>query len=49
MGSQLHDDREPRDGEDWEFYCEECHCSIYCCDDDCPCECHRTEGDEEDE
>jgi len=26
--------------DDWEFYCEKCHCSIYCCDDDCECECH---------
>ena len=37
---QLHDAKEPREGEDWDFYCSQCHCSIYCTDDNCPCECH---------
>ena len=45
---QLHDSRDPREHEhDWDFYCQECHCSIYCVDDNCPCECHGHEDEYE--
>lgn len=48
MGAQLHESREPQEAEPWDFYCEACHCSTYCYDDNCDCECHGRDDETED-